>query len=211
MLMAPVAGWLFDRFGLKLPAVLGMGCVTVGFFLEALTFPLREFVWVAPSLLLVGGGLGLACPKPIRMACRVWRRPDGVRLLGCSTRFGRSSAMGMAIIGTVVAAQQLPKLAPLAEHYATTPAEKEMLEETLLQAVRGQAGSGHKLAERWPGALADLKESGAHSIADGYYLGSFVTFVGFLLAIALVAKKRPGADSAAGLPATIADSEGIGP
>ncbi len=59
MLMAPVACWLFDRFGLKLPAVLGMACVTLGFFLEALTFPTREFMWVAPCMLLVGPGLRL--------------------------------------------------------------------------------------------------------------------------------------------------------
>ncbi|CAN5564030.1 MFS transporter [soil metagenome] len=208
MLMAPVAGWLFDRFGLKLPAVIGMACVTLGFFLEAQTFPYRHFAYVAPCMLLIGAGLGLALPQTYTDGMsRVSpnRRGQAFGVLDTLRQVG--SAMGMAIIGTVVAAQELPKLAPMAEKFATAPEEKAELQTTLLEAVRGQDGAGAKLRERWPAALNELKESGARSIADGYLVGSSVTGLGLLLALILVARKQSDANADAGLPATIASIE----
>jgi MFS family permease len=192
MLMAPVAGWLYDRYGIKLPACLGMALLTVGFFLETQTFPLREFAAVAPCMVLIGMGLGLAMPQsytdgmsraPSEQRGQAYGVLDTVRQLG--------AAMGMAAIGSLVALVYLQRLGPIAEKYATSPGQQATLSELLRNAVRGQTDAARKVYQQWPAALDDLKTSGARSIADGYYVGTAVAALGLLMAVMLMTRKRP--------------------
>ena len=113
MVMAPVAGWLFDRFGVKVPAVLGMALVSLGFFLESQAFPSREFIRVAPCLVLLGLGLGLAMSQTYTDGMSrvpAARRGQAFGILDTIKQLG--STMGMAVIGTLVAAQERPGSAP---------------------------------------------------------------------------------------------------
>jgi len=193
MLMAPVGGLLFDRFGLKVPVVVGMTLITLGFLLETQSFPTREFMWVAPCMVMIGAGLGLTLPQtytdgmsrvPASERGQAYGLLDTVRQLG--------NAMGMAVIGMIIAAQELPQLAPIAAHNTQSAVERAELEPLLLGAVRGQAEDAHKVRDRWPKALDDLKQSGAQSIADGYFLGTGVVAIGLVAVLFMMRSRRKG-------------------
>jgi len=190
MLMAPVAGLVYDRYGVRMTAGLGMGLITLGFLLETQTFPMREFIWVAPCMILLGAGLGLAMPQsytdgmgrvPAERRGQAFGMLDTMRQLG--------AAMGMAAIGTLVAAREVARLGPIADRNAASAVDQQALENLLLRAAQGQTDAGRELAQHWPAALEELKASGAQSIADGYYLGTAVTCVGLILALVLMRPK----------------------
>jgi EmrB/QacA subfamily drug resistance transporter len=182
MLMAPVAGLLYDRRGVKPPTVLGLALMTLGLFLQTQAYPLREFAWIAPCLLLIGLGMGLALSQtytdgmarvPAAERGQAYGLLDTIKQLG--------GAMGMAAIGSLVAAQEGSRLGRIVEQHADSAAQRASLHELLLQALRGEVSAAHALAERWPAVLAELNESGAQSIAAGFYLGSAVSAVGLVL------------------------------
>lgn len=189
-LMAPVSGRMFDRLGVKVPAVLGLGLVTLAFFLEGLTFPGREFVGIAPSMVLLGLGLGLGLPATYTDGMsRVpgLKRAQAFGMLVTLRQLG--GALGLAAIGTLVVAQERHQLGPIAARHAVSAEEKEKLQKLLVQAAQGQADAARTLIEHWPEAVDELKASGARSIAAGNYLSATIMAVGWLLIIAMM---RPG-------------------
>ena len=197
MLMAPVAGWLYDRYGINVSACLGLSILTVGLLLATQTFPLCEFTAVAPCLTMIGIGLGLAMPQsytdgmsqaPAELRGQAYGVLDTVRQLG--------AAMGMAAIGSLVAAAEARRLGPIAAKYAETTDEQATLSELLRKSVHGQVDAARTLHERWPAAFDALKTSGARSIADGFYLGAAVAALGLLLAAVLMTRKKPTQASA---------------
>jgi MFS family permease len=199
MLMAPVAGMLYDRFGIRVPAVLGLSLITCGFLLETQTFPTREFLWVAPCMVILGMGLGLAMPQSYTDGMsRVTadRRGQAYGMLDTLRQVG--AAMGIALIGTLVATQEVSRINEIADDYTTPPAHSDHLRDLLLGAARGHAAAADTLPENWPDAVADLKASGAQSIADGYYVGTFVAALGLIVAMVLMRQGRPANVVAAG-------------
>ncbi|MCE9567891.1 MAG: DHA2 family efflux MFS transporter permease subunit [Planctomycetes bacterium] len=191
MFMAPVGGLLFDRFGLKVPVVLGMTLITLGFLLETQTFPTRNFTWVAPCMVMIGAGLGLTLPQtytdgmsrvPASERGQAYGLLDTVRQLG--------NAMGMAVIGMMIAAQELPQLGPIADRNTHSAVERAELEPLLLGTIRGQEKDAHAVRDRWPIALDELKQSAAQSIADGYFLGTGVTAIGLVAVIFMMRSRK---------------------
>jgi EmrB/QacA subfamily drug resistance transporter len=199
MLMAPVAGMLYDRFGIRVPAFLGLSLITCGFLLETHTFPLREFLWIAPCMVILGMGLGLAMPQSYTDGMsRVTadRRGQAYGMLDTLRQVG--AAMGIALIGTLVASQEVSRIGEIAEHYATAPAQAAALRDSLLEAARGKVEAAATLRESWPQSLTDLKASGAQSIADGYYVGTLVAALGLIVAMVLMRQGRPASIIAPG-------------
>jgi len=62
MLLAPVAGRIADRFGSKLPTVIGMAVSTVGTAAMIFVTPDTSYVYIIVALLLVGVGMGIFTP-----------------------------------------------------------------------------------------------------------------------------------------------------
>lgn len=59
MLFAPFSGWLFDKFGPRLPTSLGMALLSGGIFLMSRLGSLSSVAEIVPRLMLAGMGLGL--------------------------------------------------------------------------------------------------------------------------------------------------------
>lgn len=60
--VAPLAGWLTDRLGPRLPTVIGMGAATVAFIVLAFTHVHTSYLIMAGALTLLGLGLGFFTP-----------------------------------------------------------------------------------------------------------------------------------------------------
>jgi EmrB/QacA subfamily drug resistance transporter len=191
VLMSPVAGRMYDRAGVKLPVMLGLALIAIGFCLQVVTLPMRDFLLVAPGLLLIGAGLGLALPQtytdgmahvPAEDRGQAYGVLDTVRQLG--------GAIGMAAVGTVVAARETARIAAIAAASAGTAADHATLTGLLGRAAQGQPEAAQALAAGWPGTLEALRSSGARSIADGYGVVLAAVAAGLVLVVLLLRGAR---------------------
>ncbi len=194
MLLAPVAGRLYDRYGVKVPAVLGLSMATIGFFIETQALPYCAFWPLIPSMMLIGGGMGLAMSQTYTDATalvaadrrgRAYGALDTLRQLG--------GALGMAAIGTVVAATERARVIDIAAQAVPPGTDPAPLEQLMAQAAYGRVEAVHALTTTWPSVAHALRVSAARSIADGYYVGATAMAGGLVLAAILMWRKSAAA------------------
>lgn len=181
MVASPISGLLYDRFGLKVPALTGLALASAGFFLESRMLPAIDFAWLAPALMLIGAGIGLALTQtytdgtariPEDARGRAFGTLDTLRQLG--------GAVGMAAIGTVVVSAENTRVTGLAAVSAMPGDTRSSLASLMVEALYGHAGAVRQIKEAWPSLGPALRDSAARSIADGYVLSVTVLALGFV-------------------------------
>jgi EmrB/QacA subfamily drug resistance transporter len=121
-LMAPLGGWLTDRFGPRLPTGIGMTSATVAFVLLGLTHRQTHYLFIGLELALLGLGLGLFTPpnnSAIMRSAPANRLGVAGGLLNMTRSMG--TAFGVAATGAVLA-WQLAALGYSSAHTAGVPA-----------------------------------------------------------------------------------------
>ena len=83
MVAAPLSGWLSDRIGTRLPAILGMIILSVGLFLLSRIGPETQQVYIAVSLAVAGLGTG------------IFISPNSSALMGAAPRARQGIAAGV--------------------------------------------------------------------------------------------------------------------
>lgn len=187
VVMSPVAGIWYDRVGVKLPATVGLLLVAAGFLMEVIVLPYRDFAWLIPALVLIGAGLGLAIPQSYTdgMAhVAPENRGQAYGLLDSIRQVG--GAMGMAAVGTLVAAMETSRIERIAAASAQTPDGRTRLADLLHGTAQGQPEASHALMTEWPSTVEALRNSGAQSIADGYGVTFAIAAVGLCLILLLM-------------------------
>lgn len=190
MLMSIVAGRLFDRFGIKVPAVTGLSLATLGVFLQTQVLPHCNFIELVPALILIGAGLGLAMSQTYTDGtARVSPQRGGQAFGILDTVRQLGGAMGMAAIGTIVVSHERTRLLDIvAQNTAPGPA-RDQFQALLVHAAYGQTEAADTLHAQWPAAAESLRISGAQSIADGFYIGGAVMALGLLCSILFMQRK----------------------
>ncbi|MQT12371.1 DHA2 family efflux MFS transporter permease subunit [Segnochrobactrum spirostomi] len=181
MLASPLSGVLYDRFGLRVPALIGLALASAGFFLESRMLPAIDFAWLAPALVLIGAGIGLALTQTYTDGTA--RIPEGARgrafgTLDTLRQLG--GAIGMAAIGTTVVGAERARLAVLAASSAAPGDARSNLETVLTEALYGHADAVRQIKEAWPSLGPALRDSAARSIADGYVVSVTVLALGLV-------------------------------
>jgi EmrB/QacA subfamily drug resistance transporter len=195
MIAAPLSGRLYDRFGIRLPAVLGLGMATVGIFLQSQALPHCSFPPLIPALILIGAGLGLSMSQTYTDGTAlVERRQAGQAFGALDTLRQLGGAIGMAAIGTVVVANEKVRLNAIAASHAPEGAARDHLLDLMAQAAYGQPAAIETVRTQWPDIINALRMDSAQSIADGFYLGGTVMALG-LIGAALLLKGKPRATS----------------
>lgn len=105
-LVAPLAGWLTDRLGPRVPTVVGMGMATLAFAVLAFTHRHTSYLIIGTSLTILGLGLGFFTP------------PNNSAIMGSAPRNrlgvaggllnmtrGMGTALGVAATGAILAWQ----------------------------------------------------------------------------------------------------------
>ena len=83
MVTAPLSGWLSDRIGTRLPAILGMLIMSAGLFLLSRIGPETPQVYIAISLAVIGLGTG------------IFISPNSSALMGAAPRARQGIAAGV--------------------------------------------------------------------------------------------------------------------
>jgi MFS family permease len=113
-LLSPLSGWLSDRFGSRVLATMGMGCVSIGLFLFSELSSASPILDVILRLVVVGIGFGLfSSPNTSAVMGSVKREKLGVAAGTLGTMRFMGQSIGLALLAAVMAAT-LPSQALLA-------------------------------------------------------------------------------------------------
>jgi len=119
MLLAPSAGRIADRYGTKIPTVIGMGIATVGVIALIFLGASTAYVYIIVALLLVGVGMGIFTPpnnSSVMGSSPANRLGVSSGVLNMARSLGQSAgiAYAFAIFQGVLLAQGFePETAPL--------------------------------------------------------------------------------------------------
>lgn len=190
MLCAPLSGILYDRFGLKLPVVTGLTLATAGFILESTAISFINFEMMIPALILIGAGIGLCVPQTYTDGTsQVAERRRGSAFGALDTVRQLGGAVGMASIGTVVANTQSDRIISIASSVVQEEKLRTQLEVIMEQAISGKAEALQTLTDSWPMVVPALRDSIAHSISQGYFVGAGMLGIALFCALLLLHRR----------------------
>jgi len=192
VVVAPIAGRLASRFGYRVPVVAGTLCAGAALLLLAGVEVDTSYARLWWQFALLGTGLGLAISPTT--AAAVAGMPSGqAGVASAVTTTGRQvgGALGIAVLGAVVASRFAAALPGRLAHLNLPPAARERLQH---EAVRGVAAAvpGGGAVRR---AVATAFVTG---IQAGYLVAGIALLCGAVVALAFL---RPGRDAAGTGPA----------
>jgi MFS family permease len=110
--VAPISGTLSDRFGARIPGMLGMALLALGLFFLSRLGPASDFLQVTLALALVGLGTGVfISPNNSALLGSAPRQRQGIAagMLATARNFGMVLGVGFAgAVFTTVQAANLP-------------------------------------------------------------------------------------------------------
>ena len=171
MLLSPAAGRVYDRLGPRALVTAGAALLGAGTIWTAGLLGTLRYTWLLPGLVLTGIGIALVMTPvstdALNRARPAWRgQAQGV----IQTLRHLGGAVGLAIMGTVVARTQRARLAGA------------------LSATHGDPAVLTKLSAAMPGAL---KDSLAAGISSALYIGGAVVLTSAVAAWALLRRVTP--------------------
>ncbi len=184
VIMSQVSGRLFDRVGVKVPALAGAFLIAAGFFLQAPFLEGGDFIKILPGMILLGFGIGLVMvptnTDALNRAASEYRgQASGV----VQTMRQIGATVGLASIGGLVATVQKGEVSKIISGFGGPDGARERLAPLLDGALKGQGGAIGELTAISPALMPELHAGVARSIAAGYYFAGGVVLAAFFLAL----------------------------
>jgi MFS family permease len=196
MLVAPLAGRLYDRVGARRPLALGTAIAALGLAWTGAVIDRLSYPWLVPGYVAVGLGIALTSgPANVDAltAAGPKLRGEAAGLIQLVRQLG--GVFGLAVIGTVVAAVQHDRLTDSLGAAGVDPGHVVGLERILAEdpdsrrAIAVDVTHGHVGA-----ALRVARDAIVDAIGTAYYVAAGVVVVAGL--VVLVLQLLPGEDPA---------------
>jgi EmrB/QacA subfamily drug resistance transporter len=190
-----IGGVMLDRVGAKVPTVVGLLVTAVGMGIWAYELPDLSHSDTLVGMLVTGAGLGLVM-SPVntdalnRFGLR--QRGEASGVVQTARNFG--SAVGVAVLGTIVLTVQQDRIEDLLHKFGLPTGRADAIAEKILQ-------SGSRVADQAGQAAGPIGEAVGHTFQQGFAdacqsafaAGGAIMFVAFLVALAFM---QPGRETA---------------
>ncbi|MCI0482312.1 MAG: MFS transporter, partial [Candidatus Dadabacteria bacterium] len=184
VIMSQVSGRLFDRVGVKVPALTGAFLIAAGFFLQAPFLEGGDFIKILPGMMVLGLGIGMVMvPTSTDALNRAGSEFRGQASGVVQTMRQIGATVGLASIGGLVATVQQGEVSKIVSGFGGPDSAKASLAPLIDSALKGQADAIRELSAISPALMPDLNAGVARSIAAGYYFAGGVVLAAFFLAL----------------------------
>jgi fucose permease len=184
VIMSQVSGRLFDRVGVKVPALTGAFLIAAGFFLQAPFLEGGDFLKILPGMILLGFGIGFVMvPTSTDALNRAGSEFRGQASGVVQTMRQIGATVGLASIGGLVSTVQKGEVLKIISGFGGPDSAKSSLAPLIDSALKGQADAISELSAISPALMPDLNAGVARSIAAGYYFAGGVVLAAFFLAL----------------------------
>ncbi|MEQ9619801.1 MAG: DHA2 family efflux MFS transporter permease subunit [Deltaproteobacteria bacterium] len=196
VIMSQISGRIFDRVGVRLPALVGTFLIAVGFFSQAPFLARADFMWILPGMILLGFGIGFVMvPTNTDALNRAPSEYRGQASGVMQTVRQMGATVGLACIGGLVATLEGWEVSGIMGAYGDFPGGKDRLAGLIRSALEGQPGAVNELSSVSPGLIGDLNVSVSKSIAAGYYFAGGVVVAAFFIALFFMRSGRQKEDA----------------
>ena len=195
VIMAQVAGRIFDRTGVKIPAAIGTALIFAGFFHQALFLTKESYAWLAPGMAILGAGAGFVMsPTNTDALSRVpgVLRGQASGLVQTFRQMG--GTVGMAAMGALVSTLEQGKISAIIKGTGGGPGHEAILGGLVTEARDGQVGALSKVASTYPHLVQELQDAVSLGISGGYFLAGAVMLMGFFVALFFMVPGRQRED-----------------
>ncbi len=195
VIMSQVSGRIFDRVGVRLPALFGTGLLALGFLLQAPFLVGGNFYFILPGMILLGMGVGLIMVPTNTDALN--RAPSEFRgqasgVIQTIRQMG--GTIGLAAIGGFVATLEDNYISDILVKFTGPVEVKSKISGLLNEASMGQLSAVEELGRGWPDILTQFYHAVSSSIAAGYYFAGGVAVIAFLVAVFMMRSGRQRED-----------------
>ena len=191
VIMSQVSGRLFDRVGVKVPALTGTFLIALGFLSQAPFLERAEFAWIMPGMIVMGLGIGFVMvPTSTDALNRAGSEFRGQASGVVQTMRQIGATVGLASIGGLVATVQGIEVSRLISNFEGSEATKKSLGPLVRSALEGQSDAIRELSTISPDLVAKLHTAVAKSIAAGYYFAGGVVLAAFFMALIFMRSGR---------------------
>jgi EmrB/QacA subfamily drug resistance transporter len=191
VLMSQVSGRLFDRLGVKVPALTGTFLIALGFLSQAPFLEGAEFRRILPGMILMGLGIGFVMvPTSTDALNRAGSefRGQGSGVVQTMRQIG--ATVGLASIGGLVATVQGMEVSKLIKGFKGSEEVRRSLAPLVKSALEGQSDAVRELSGISPELVSKLHTAVAKSIAAGYYFAGSVVLAAFFMALIFMRSGR---------------------
>lgn len=193
LLIIHYAGRLFDRVGVRTPAMIGCGLTFIGFTAQAIVFPMMEYWMLVPGMIILGTGIGFTLSSVNTDGLS--RSPAEMRgqasgLLQTTRQVG--GAFGIAVGGMVIGL--FTRVQVRDNSMISASDQPETTARLTIEAVHGQEQSLTQLESIAPELAVQAKQIMSWSVGGGYAISGLVAGAGFLVALIFMGKGRQESD-----------------
>lgn len=195
LVLAPVIGRMYDRIGPRGLATTGAALLGVGLIWTAMLLGKLDYTWLLPGYVIMGSGIALTTVPTLTDVMNT--APPALRgqAQGVSQTLRQAGgAVGLAIMGTVVAGIQRRRLTDFANAVGASASDRAHFK-AVLAAAHGDPAGLRILPEP---VLVALRDSLISGISGALYIGGAVVFAGALVAWMFL-RRVPAADAAPAL------------
>ncbi|WP_329447895.1 MFS transporter [Streptomyces sp. NBC_01426] len=196
VVFAPLGGRLCDRLGPRVPLGIGMGLCVGAMLSAAGALHRQDYGWLVTSYCVMGIGMGL-CVSPawITALGSTSLRMRGYAAGVIQTGREMSAALGLAVMGAIVAHLQSSRLRQILQQDGRLPADGfDRIERSIGKAVAA-ARHGSPLPTGIPAdLLPGLKGAVTTAVSAAFYVGAAVLFTA-AVAVAFLPGKSEFAES----------------
>jgi len=194
--MSQVSGRLFDRVGVKIPALTGAFLIALGFFSQAPFLERGEFLMILPGMIVLGFGIGFVMvPTSTDALNRAPSEYRGQASGVVQTMRQIGATVGLASIGGLVATVQKGEVSKIISGFGGSDGVRERLAPLIDSALKGQGDALRELSSISPALVEDLHSAVARSISVGYYFAGSVVLAAFFLALIFMRTGRQSEDA----------------
>jgi EmrB/QacA subfamily drug resistance transporter len=183
-----IGGVMMDRVGAKVPTCLGLLVTAIGLGIWAYELPELSHRDTLPGMLVTGAGLGLVM-SPLnahalnRFALR--QRGQASGLVQTSRNFG--SALGVAVLGTIVLTVQQDKIEDLLTRLGLPTGRADEIAAAVLKSGAGVSERAREAVGPAGQAIGKAFEQNfADAVQAAFAAGGGLIFAGFVIALAFM-------------------------
>jgi len=182
LLVVHVGGRLYDRRGLRLPALVGTSLATLGMALQAVSASLQHYPLMALGMMTLGTGVGLVMsPTNVDAMSRAGAAQRG-QASGLSQTFRQvGGCLGVAVVGAVIMGvfvrgvqRELPGL--------VSRTELQAVQASMLEAMRGRRQALDSMRAGEPAVRAAHAQLVSGAVAAGWWTAAAAMGLAWLVA-----------------------------
>jgi EmrB/QacA subfamily drug resistance transporter len=178
-----LGGRLFDRTGVRLPAIAGLACLAFGYLWQALMLPAENIYLLLPGLIALGTGMGLLVPAAYTDAMnRVSAASRGQAAGVIENAKQISATLGIAICGEIVRTLQMARLNELLKTSVLSPDKVHLLYGLLSEPPEVQRERADLIFRNWQQVVVYFKMVVTHCYSSTYYLAGILMIICIIIA-----------------------------